>query len=42
MQSGEVIGVIINAAGKYKWILKFIELDNPDVGALPLIELTWN
>ncbi|SPQ00477.1 hypothetical protein NBG4_250009 [Candidatus Sulfobium mesophilum] len=27
---------------EYKWILKIIELDNPDIGVLPPIELTWN
>lgn len=55
METGEVIGEIINAAGKvsiknfwvmsekeYKWILKLIEVDDPDIGVLPLIELTWN
>lgn len=27
---------------EYKWILKIIEPDNPDIGVLPLIESTWN
>lgn len=25
-----------------KWILKLVELDDPHIGVLPLIELTWN
>jgi hypothetical protein len=32
---------VMSEKKEYKWILKLIELDNPD-NALPLIELTWN